>query len=47
MRPIEVQIGLRDGQTTEVSGPEVKEGMEIVVGQEPAAIEPAGGHGLE
>ena len=33
MRPVHVQIGLTDGSMTEVSGPDVKEGMEAVTGQ--------------
>ena len=34
VRPVDVQFGLTDGTVTEVSGPEVKEGMEVVVGTE-------------
>ena len=33
VRPIEVNIGVSDGILTEVSGKEVKEGLEIVVGE--------------
>jgi HlyD family secretion protein len=33
VRPIEVQIGATDGSFTEVRGEEVKEGMEVVVGE--------------
>jgi HlyD family secretion protein len=33
VRPVEVQIGASDGSTTEVSGPQVQEGMEVVVGE--------------
>jgi RND family efflux transporter MFP subunit len=33
VRPIEVQSGLTDGTMTEISGPDVKEGMEVVIGQ--------------
>ena len=33
VRPVDVQIGLTDGTMTEVSGPDVKEGMEVIVGQ--------------
>lgn len=32
LRPIEVEIGLSDGAYSEVSGPEVREGLEVVVG---------------
>jgi RND family efflux transporter MFP subunit len=35
VRPIDVQIGLTDGTMTEISGPDVKEGMEVVVGLGP------------
>ena len=35
VRPIEVKTGLTDGATTEISGPDVKEGMEVVDGQIP------------
>jgi len=33
VRPVEVQIGATDGSLTEVSGDEVKAGMEVVVGE--------------
>jgi HlyD family secretion protein len=33
VRPVDAQIGLTDGTMTEVSGPDVNEGMEVVVGQ--------------
>jgi HlyD family secretion protein len=33
LRPIEVQIGATDGTQTEVSGSELSEGMEVVVGE--------------
>jgi uncharacterized protein (TIGR03067 family) len=36
VRPLEVQFGVSDGSMTEVSGPEVKEGMEVVVGEGPS-----------
>jgi HlyD family secretion protein len=32
VRPIEVQTGLTDGRMTEISGPDVNEGMEVVIG---------------
>ena len=34
VRPIKVAIGTSDGVVTEVSGPEVKEGMSVVIGEE-------------
>jgi HlyD family secretion protein len=34
VRPIDVQVGLTDGILTEISGSELKEGMEVVVGEE-------------
>jgi HlyD family secretion protein len=37
VRPVEVQIVARDNKMFEVSGKEVKEGMEIVVGEQPTA----------
>ena len=33
VRPIEVQVGLSDGEQSEVSGPDVKEGMGVVYGE--------------
>jgi HlyD family secretion protein len=33
VRPVEVQIGISDGTSTEVSGPDLKEGMEAVIGE--------------
>jgi hypothetical protein len=33
VRPIEVQVGVSDGVTTEVSGDKVKEGMDVVIGE--------------
>jgi HlyD family secretion protein len=33
VRPVEVQIGATDGTNTEVSGEEVQEGMDVVVGE--------------
>jgi HlyD family secretion protein len=33
VRPIEVKTGLTDGTITEISGPDLKEGMEVVIGQ--------------
>jgi hypothetical protein len=32
-KPIKVRIGASDGIDTEVSGPEIKEGMEVIVGE--------------
>ncbi len=34
VRPVEVAIGTSDGVVTEISGPEVKEGMSVVIGEE-------------
>jgi hypothetical protein len=31
-KPMRVRLGLNDGTRTEVSGPDVKEGMEIIIG---------------
>ena len=33
VRPVEVQIGASDGTMTEVSGSEIKEGIEVVIGE--------------
>ncbi|MEN6407159.1 MAG: efflux RND transporter periplasmic adaptor subunit [Thermoguttaceae bacterium] len=35
VRPIDVTVGPSDGQMTEVAGPNVKEGLEIVLGEQP------------
>ncbi len=32
LKPVRVRLGLNDGTRTEVSGPDIKEGMEIIVG---------------
>src|SRR5262249_37070678 len=42
VRPIEVQIGAADLQTTEVSSDDLKEGMEVVIGEIHAADQNAG-----
>ena len=34
VRPVKVRVGLTDGTNTEVSGDEVKEGLEVVVGEQ-------------
>lgn len=39
VRPVEVQIGASDGALTEVSGGNVTEGLEVVVGEESTAAE--------
>ena len=31
-KPVRVRLGIGDGTRTEVSGPDLKEGMEIIVG---------------
>jgi HlyD family secretion protein len=36
VRPVKVRVGLSDGTNTEVTGDEVKEGMEVVVGEQQA-----------
>ncbi len=41
VRPIRVRVGLSDGSVTEVSGTNVKEGMQVVIGEESGAT--AGG----
>lgn len=32
LKPVRVRLGLNDGTRTEVSGPDIKEGMEIIIG---------------
>jgi len=44
VRSIGVQVGPSDGTFTEVSGPDVKEGMEVVIGEVPEVV-PAGTKG--
>jgi RND family efflux transporter MFP subunit len=39
VRRVAIQVGTSDGTMTEVSGPEVKEGIEVVVGEEPRATD--------
>jgi len=40
-QPMRVRLGLNDGTRTEVSGPDVKEGMEIITGDlTPSAATP-------
>jgi HlyD family secretion protein len=34
VRPIKVRVGLSDGSMTEVQGDDVKEGIEIIVGEQ-------------
>jgi HlyD family secretion protein len=34
VRPIKVRVGLSDGTNTEVQGDDVKEGMEVIVGEQ-------------
>jgi HlyD family secretion protein len=31
-KPVRARLGLNDGTRTEVSGPDVKEGMEVIIG---------------
>ena len=42
VRPIRVRVGLTDGSVTEVSGTNVKEGMQVVIGEESAAAAAGG-----
>ena len=37
VRPINVRVGITDGISTEVQGPDLKEGMEVVTGHQQAA----------
>ena len=39
MRPIDVRLGPTDGTKTEVGGSDVKEGLEVIVGENPRATE--------
>ena len=41
VRPVDVHVGISDGLRTEVSGPDLKDNMEVVVGQV-RRVEPAG-----
>jgi HlyD family secretion protein len=34
VRPVQVQVGLSDGSLTEIQGPEVKEGLQVIVAEE-------------
>ena len=34
VRPVEVAVGVSDGTMTEISGSDVKEGMQVIVGEE-------------
>jgi hypothetical protein len=36
VRPLDVQIGGGEADRAEISGPDVKEGLEIVIGEQPA-----------
>ena len=38
LRPIEVRAGLSNGTMTEVQGDEIKEGLVVVVGEHPQAV---------
>jgi HlyD family secretion protein len=40
-KPIDVRVGLTDGTATEISGPGVVEGMEVIVGQQGGASAPS------
>ena len=41
VRPVDVTIGESDGTLTEISGPEVLEGMQVVLGEQGGNGEPA------
>jgi HlyD family secretion protein len=47
LRPIRVQIGPSDGAATEVSGKDLKEGMEVVIGESRSAGAPEEGDGTK
>jgi HlyD family secretion protein len=38
VRPVKVTLGVSDGTMTEVSGPDLKEGMTVVIGEERADV---------
>jgi len=40
VQPVQVQVGLTDGSLSEVQGPELKEGMQIVVADQPKESDP-------
>jgi HlyD family secretion protein len=42
VKPLKVRVGLTDGTLTEVSSPELKPGMQVVVGEIEKGAEPAG-----
>ncbi len=42
LEPVRVKAGLSDGMMTEVQGDRLKEGMEVVLGQQAQATGPAG-----
>ena len=42
VRPVQVQVGLSDGSLTEIQGPEVKEGLQVIVAEEQQEGPPAG-----
>jgi multidrug efflux pump subunit AcrA (membrane-fusion protein) len=41
LKPVRIRLGINDGTRTEVSGPDVKEGMEIIVGDLTQTAAPA------
>jgi len=43
VRPLQVRLGTTDGSLTEVEGPELKEGMEVVVGERQKEADTAAG----
>jgi HlyD family secretion protein len=42
VRPVRVEVGMTDGSLTEIQGPDVKEGLDIVVAEEQQSGAPAG-----
>ena len=42
VRPVTIRVGLSDGSMTEVSGTKVKEGMQVVIGEEAAGTAGSG-----
>jgi HlyD family secretion protein len=41
VRPVQVQVGMSDGSLTEIQGPEVKEGLQVIVAEEQQEGAPA------
>lgn len=43
VKPIEVHVGMTDGANTEISGEGIKPNLQVVIGEQPRAEEPAAG----